>query len=114
MQAMTKSIAELIVYACPTGEFANQLDRYFDRSKRELGENAAHGYMPHVTLTGFFHDEQASVSMYREILQSALERVFQQKLRSITLESMVLGPEFHYVKVESEWLKVLARWMLFE
>ena len=51
------AICEFIVYACPVGTLAGQLDLFFARSRAECGENAAHAYPPHCTLTGFFHSQ---------------------------------------------------------
>ena len=45
---------KLIVYACPVGELAEQLETYFSKSRLACGPNQAHQYMPHCTLTGFF------------------------------------------------------------
>ncbi|MEO0802793.1 MAG: hypothetical protein AAFY57_11025 [Cyanobacteria bacterium J06642_2] len=49
-------LRELILYACPVGSLVEQLDCYFQKSLQLCGHNTAHLYMPHCTLTGFFHD----------------------------------------------------------
>lgn len=45
---------EFIIYAGPIGQFDNQLEQYFITTSVKCGKNAAHQYMPHCTLTGFF------------------------------------------------------------
>ena len=106
--AMTTTTAELIVYACPTGPLAEQLAAYFERSLREVGPNAAHGYMPHVTLTGFFHDDVDSVSTYRAALTTALTEMPAQTPDVLHSVGMQLMADFLYLKFESPWLIALA------
>ena len=65
-------VTDLIVYAHPTGELAAQLEQYFETSRDLFGANAAHKYPVHCSLTGFFHDEAASIPIYIDALSSTL------------------------------------------
>ncbi|CAL7940728.1 unnamed protein product [Xylocopa violacea] len=98
---------QYVLYACPTGELAEQLVRFWSESK-ELIWNGAHNYMPHVTLVSFFKAPDESV----EELVSALETTINQSElpENIELETYV-SPNFMglFVKqVNTDWLKHIA------
>lgn len=101
--------SQLILYACPTGELADQLDGYFTLSRTRYGENAAHHYMPHCTLTGFFHDVPSTISFYTEqldVLLSAMRSTEPQPVISMT--GISFNPNFHGIELESPWLRELV------
>lgn len=106
---MSTSAAELIVYACPSGPLDEQLAAYFDRSLREVGPNAAHGYMPHVTLTGFFHDDAASITAYGDALTAAIDEMPTLDAHALRVEGMHLMADFLYLKIESPWLIAMTK-----
>ncbi|MEO1132132.1 MAG: hypothetical protein AAFX40_05425 [Cyanobacteria bacterium J06639_1] len=96
---------EFIVYACPTGAIAAQLATYFQRSLTECGSNAAHGYMPHCTLTGFFHDELEAAPIYLKALDDALNQARSpQPNPAIAITALTFQPAFHFLKLESDWV----------
>lgn len=96
----------LIVYACPLGDLARQLDRYFAISRAICGPNAAHDYMPHCTLTGFFHDDYAAIDRYAAALEAALGRARGSRPAApLEVASIELGAEFHGLLLRGEWLK---------
>jgi ubiquitin-associated SH3 domain-containing protein len=103
---------ELIVYACPLGPLARQLDQYFAASRAACGPNTAHRYMPHCTLTGFFHDEAASIEQYVGLLDAALERARPCKPAPVfAVREMLLREDFHGLLLNSPWLEALiADW----
>jgi ubiquitin-associated SH3 domain-containing protein len=106
---MSISAAELIVYACPSGPLAEQLATYFERSLREVGPNAAHGYMPHVTLTGFFHDDAAAITAYGDALTAAIAEMPPPDANALRVDGMHLMADFLYLKIESPWLIAMSR-----
>jgi len=102
---------ELIVYACPTGELAAQLQTYFDATRAALGPNTAHRYMPHISLTGFFHDENSAIPSYGTALQAALQTVMPlrpQDGSAIQITGMRFQDAFHYLQIASPWLTRLS------
>lgn len=73
---------QYIIYACPVGELNTQLETYFAQSRKLFGENTAHKYMPHCTLTGFFNDALSSVTLYLQ----ALDRVYTEAKNNLALD----------------------------
>ncbi len=100
------ALRELIVYACPTGALAEQLQLYLDRTRAVPGPNAAHRYPPHISLTGFFHDDATAVPKYVNWLSSALQRAAHRA--DICIKTMMLELNFHGLIIESPWLRQLA------
>ena len=61
---------QFIIYACPVGELNTQIETYFAES-HQYGENKAHKYMPHCTLTGFFTEDFDAIPSYLQALDTA-------------------------------------------
>ncbi|MGF1458269.1 MAG: hypothetical protein ACFBSG_04515 [Leptolyngbyaceae cyanobacterium] len=102
-------MAKFIVYACPVGELANQLEVYFNKSRHACGPNAAHQYMPHCTLTGFFEDARSSIPKYTQSLERSLKRYRRsQPTPPIEVKDMLFRPDWHGLELTSEWLKKLV------
>lgn len=125
-------VSQLILYACPVGPLAQQIDAYLDKSKRLCGANAAHAYMPHCTLTGFFVDsgcaewavsdaelEKASqtIAYYIDALEKVLTD-YKQSLKNnlapaepapkIQIEQLMFRPDWHGLPLRADWLKPLV------
>jgi ubiquitin-associated SH3 domain-containing protein len=99
-----------IVYACPVGALSEQLDAFYARSLAEVGRNAAHAYMPHVTLTGFFTDAPESVPAYLEALAMAREAAWPSRTElPLAITGVELGERFHGLLLEGDWLKGLIK-----
>lgn len=101
--------SQFIVYACPVGELAEQLDTYFEQSLRLCGRNAAHHYMPHCTLTGFFQDDEAAVAIYQKAIAQALKQAPPPPDPVITITGMTFRPDWHGLELQSDWLKTLIK-----
>ena len=99
---------QFIIYACPMGELNTQLETYFRLSREQCGENNAHNYMPHCTLTGFFADELSSVGYYLQALDRAYheagDRSFEIKIRQL-----VFNPGWHGLELQAEGIKDLIK-----
>ncbi|NER83009.1 MAG: hypothetical protein F6K42_26335 [Leptolyngbya sp. SIO1D8] len=97
---------KFIVYACPVGELANQLETYFEKSRLMCGPNSAHYYMPHCTLTGFFEDKIATVPAYTQKLERSYKRL-QRSLPDpvIDIQGLTFRPDWHGLELQSDWLR---------
>ncbi|MEO1591887.1 MAG: hypothetical protein AAFU71_11420 [Cyanobacteria bacterium J06632_22] len=98
-------LTELILYACPSGPLAQQIEAYFDRSRLQYGANRAHAYMPHCTLTGFFHDRPSAIPEYVQAAQQALN---QHPNGTVTIDQLRLKPDWHGLELTSPWLEQVA------
>ena len=97
-------MAKFIVYACPIGELAKQLEDYFEQSQRICGKNAAHHYMPHCTLTGFFQDAEAAIPIYLQALDRTLTKAQPYPRPAVTITQMTFRPDWHGLELRSDWL----------
>ncbi|XP_003699375.1 ecdysteroid phosphate phosphatase [Megachile rotundata] len=103
----TNTHRQYVLYACPTGELAEELMKFWAESK-ELIWNGAHNYVPHITLVSLFNAPDEST----EELVNALENIVNQNelLDNIELETYI-SPNFMglFVKeINAEWLKNIA------
>lgn len=99
--------SQFIIYACPVGELAEQLEVYFDQSLKICGPNAAHSYMPHCTLTGFFRDEENAIPLYQRAIAQALEQFIPPPHPVINISGMTFQPDWHGLELQSDWLTQL-------
>lgn len=99
-------MAKFILYACPVGPLANQIDAYFERSQQRCGPNAAHAYMPHCTLTGFFEDETGAAQKYVESITKSLAdfRMHTPQL-PIKIQQLSFQENWHGLVLKAETLK---------
>lgn len=103
---MNEDLGTFIVYLCPTGELNTQLESYFAKSRQLYGENTAHKYMPHCTLTGFFKDKVSSVSMYIKALDRAYFNIQDNYPNwNIELKSLTFNDNWHGLELKSQQLK---------
>jgi hypothetical protein len=108
MRTVNDVATTFIVYACPVGELADQIDHYYDVSKAICGLNAAHGYMPHCSLTGFFLDNRDAVGRYIEALDAALRCArAEQPIPTLVIDGIALREDFHGLLLSGPWLKGL-------
>ena len=99
---------KLIVYACPVGPLAQQIERYLTQAKERYGPNAAHAYMPHCTLTGFFEDEESSIPRYTKILGLVFNEYRDRiPIPAIQIKQLSFHADWHGLELEADWLKQL-------
>ena len=102
------SRTSLIVYACPVGPLATQIEAYLQQSQQNYGPNSAHAYMPHCTLTGFFCDKESAIPHYIHVLNHILSNDLSDiPSPSITIQQMAFQPNWHGLILGAEWLKQL-------
>ncbi|MBD2464147.1 hypothetical protein H6G89_24400 [Oscillatoria sp. FACHB-1407] len=101
--------SQFIIYACPIGELAHQLEQYFDHSLRLCGRNTAHNYMPHCTLTGFFRDDETAIPVYLEAIAQSLRQASPPPDPVITITGMTFHPNWHGLELQSDWVKQLIQ-----
>lgn len=109
---MIVNISQFILYACPVGDLAAQLDRFFRVSKERCGSNAAHSYMPHCTLTGFFQDDAGAVPHYCQTLDQVMAAGLMSHPASVspvTITQMTFCPNWYGLELESDLLKHLTQ-----
>lgn len=108
-QAPAESPCELIVYACPTGPLAAQIATFFTASQERFGPNSAHAYPPHITLTGFFHDDAVAIPCYLAALESAHARAMATRPASpVRIRKMAFRDGFHGLFINAPWLESLT------
>jgi len=103
---------ELIVYACPLGDLAQAIDRYFTMSLAQWGENAAHRYMPHCSLTGFFQewavpgllDPSQTLKIYHDTLTNLFGDARLRSTPTIAVKTLVFRSHWYGLELESPWI----------
>lgn len=99
---------QFIVYACPVGKLNSQLKNYFACSRELCGENTAHKYMPHCTLTGFFKDRPSSIPNYIQALDRALAVAdWKNSPLKIELKQLTFNDNWHGLELQGDRLKKL-------
>ena len=65
---------EYILYLCPTGPLLEQIDKFYEESIK-IGFNAAHNYLPHITLCSFFQAPDEAVSLLVNGLDHSVDKM---------------------------------------
>lgn len=104
----TEPRSQFIVYACPTGALAADLEKYFVDSQALYGKNAAHQYMPHCTLTGFFADDLQSIPIYLQALDRAYLNAKNTNLPlDIEIIQLTFSENWHGLELQADGIKQL-------
>ena len=103
-----KNNYQFIIYACPVGKLNSQLQAYFSKTRELFGEDTAHKYMPHCTLTGFFTDELDSTFLYLEALDRAyIQAKNNSILLNIKIKKLTFNENWHGLELQANELKQL-------
>jgi hypothetical protein len=109
MPTTANNLARLIVYACPTGPLATQIEAFFARSRARFGPNSAHAYPPHITLTGFFDDQVEALPRYQTALAAAHAAAMPTRPpEPVVISKLLLSTTFHGLLIVSPWLETLT------
>ena len=105
-----KDRTQFILYLCPTGPLGAALDSFFKRTAKEFGPNAAHAYMPHCTLTGFFWDEPSHAAQYIEALNACVQHCewLKEEKEPIKITQLVTKPKWIGLEIDAPLIK---RWV---
>ena len=105
---MSVNHAQFIVYACPVGELNRQIEAYFVRSLKLYGQNSAHQYMPHCSLTGFFTAESTSITTYIETLNNAyIAAQNEEVFFDVSIKQLTFNDNWHGLELSCDRLKQL-------
>ncbi len=100
---MTRS--ELILYATPKGELADQCEQFF-RLLRDSGwSTTAQTYPPHITLTGFFRRKADAVERTIGEVDAVLAT---SRFGSVVVDALTENCEWVGLEITSDWLTQLA------
>ncbi len=89
------------------GELNQKLEAYFQKSLSVCGENKAHKYMPHCTLTGFFTDNINYITYYLEALDQAYIVAKNYLDLSIKIKQLTFKNNWHGLELQADGLKQL-------
>ena len=105
---MSTSHRQYIVYACPVGELNHQIKKYLIKSRELYGDNSAHKYMPHCTLTGFFKADINVIPIYIKALEQAYIEAKKERFPlAPSIKQLKLNQNWHGLELESEHLQKL-------
>ncbi len=95
---------ELILYACPTGPLADDLEAFFAEATSRLGPTTAQTYPVHCTLTGFFRrrGERADAALRR--LGEVIDEVGPPPEGSVTVDRLGVHDGWVGLELSSPWL----------
>lgn len=103
-------VTKFILYACPTGQLADQIDAYFEAVKTNFNWNPALDYMPHCSLTGFFHDNATAAQHYTLALEEILTHMRPSQPDPVMrVSGMFFDSDFHGFTLQSSWLTDLTQ-----
>ncbi|MGB3192531.1 hypothetical protein [Lyngbya sp. PCC 8106] len=97
---------KFIIYACPVGELNEQINFYFQKSQERCGENPAHHYMPHCSLTGFFNANPNTIPDYLNSLDQTYHQSQNLSL-DIKIVQMMFKPKWHGLELKASGLQHL-------
>lgn len=102
--------ARFILYACPLGGFADQLEQFYAESSQTIGRTPAQDYMPHSSLTGFFIDTEINPKPYIDSFVPLLDKHLADiPTPPITITNLKMNDLFIGFELEAQWIKDMVR-----
>ncbi len=99
---------ELILYATPTGELAEAIDRYFAEVDASLGSTTAQAYPPHCTLTGFFRRSHAGAEAAIAAMGHRLDAAGPLPDDAVEVVGLTATAQWVGLQLRSPWLLSLT------
>jgi ubiquitin-associated SH3 domain-containing protein len=96
------------LYACPTGDLAEQIQSFLASSQALCGPNLAHESLPYCTLVDLFEERASSVPVYTQ----SLDRAYKRGLRSrpspvLSIEGLQQTADRLELALAAPWLRQL-------
>ena len=95
---------ELILYACPSGPLADDLDAYFSEVTSRFGPTTAQTYPVHCTLTGFFRRRGERADEVLAHLGEVLTDLGPPPSGAVTIERLGVHDGWVGLELTSPWL----------
>jgi ubiquitin-associated SH3 domain-containing protein len=99
---------ELILYATPTGELAESIDRYFAEVDASAGTTTAQTYPPHCTLTGFFRRSHAGAEAAIAAMGRGIDAAGPVPDDAVEVVGLTATEEWVGLELRSPWLLSLT------
>ena len=95
---------ELILYACPTGLLADDLEAYFTEATARFGPTTAQTYPVHCTLTGFFRRQGQRAEAVLRRLGGVIDEIGPPPQGAVSVDRLGVREGWVGLELSSPWL----------
>ena len=95
---------ELILYACPVGPLADNLDTYFSEVAKRFGPTTAQTYPVHCTMTGFFRRRGNRADEAIRHLGEVVERFGSSPPNAVSIDRLGVHDGWVGLELTSAWV----------